>query len=69
MNHSNRFQYRHSLECLRLAADCRNLAQNVDTLGLKTHFLRMADRWSSLADQTQGASKISSNAISLQRMN
>lgn len=53
----------HALECLRLAADCRNLAQEVDTPILKMHFLQMADTWAALADQSPGVLKGSSNAV------
>jgi hypothetical protein len=47
-------QEKHALECLRLAADCRTLAQSVNTPELKTHFLRMGDTWTALADQALG---------------
>jgi hypothetical protein len=69
VTHSNKFQKRHALECLRLAADCQNLARSVVTPDYKSHFLQMADMWTSLAGETQGALKISSDAISLQRLN
>jgi len=42
---------KHALECLRLAADCRNLAAEVSTHRLMVHFLRMARMWTELADQ------------------
>ncbi len=37
------------LECLRLEGDCRHLANAVDSPALKSHFLRMAKKWSALA--------------------
>jgi hypothetical protein len=39
----------HSLECLRLEADCRELARNVRDLDLQSHYLRMAEVWLALA--------------------
>ena len=42
---------KHALTCLRLAADCRNLAAEVPTLSLRAHFFRMARMWTELADQ------------------
>jgi len=39
----------HSLECLRLEADCRELAWNAPSPNLKLHFVRMAKTWSALA--------------------
>jgi hypothetical protein len=58
VTYSNKLQKRHSLECLRLAADCQSLARSVDTPDQKSQFLRMADIWTSLADQTPGAANI-----------
>ena len=43
--------YRHALTCLRLAAECRNLADDVPTPGLKERFLSMARMWDELAHQ------------------
>jgi len=37
------------LECLRLEADCLQLANAVDSPSLKSHFIRMAKEWSILA--------------------
>ena len=34
------------LECLRLEADCLQLADAVDSPSLKSHFTRMAKEWS-----------------------
>src|SRR5476649_30807 len=39
----------HSLECLRLEADCRELAKSVRSPDLRSHLLRMAQTWSDLA--------------------
>ncbi len=39
----------HALECLRLAAQCRGLAQDVSKPDQKAHFLRMAGEWEKLA--------------------
>jgi hypothetical protein len=40
---------KHELECLRLEADCLHLAGAVDSPSLKSHFTRMAKKWSNLA--------------------
>jgi hypothetical protein len=39
----------YALECLRLEADCRELAWNVRSPRLQSHFIRMARTWSALA--------------------
>jgi hypothetical protein len=37
---------KHTLECMRLAAECRNIAGDVRTPGhLRAHFLSMAKMW------------------------
>jgi hypothetical protein len=41
---------KHDLECLRLAAECKQLANDVPDPALRSHFLRMAEAWTSLAD-------------------
>ena len=47
---------KHALECLRLAADCMQLAGgDVHNPALQTHFVRMAREWSSLAVQGSNA--------------
>ena len=46
---------KHELECMRLAADCMQLAGDVHSPALQSHFLRMARVWSSLADQGPSA--------------
>ncbi|MEO6945835.1 MAG: hypothetical protein ABI150_04425 [Nitrobacter sp.] len=45
---------KHQLECLRLAAECTNLADEADTLELRAHFLRMAEIWSDPASKNPG---------------
>jgi hypothetical protein len=40
---------RQELECLRLEADCMQLARAVDSPSMKVHFIQMAEKWSSLA--------------------
>ena len=50
MSASNYVQ-KYALMCLRLAAECRNLAAGVPTPSLRAHFLRMANVWAELADQ------------------
>ena len=42
---------KHSLLCLRLAADCRDLAAAASTSEMRARALRMADLWEELADQ------------------
>jgi hypothetical protein len=39
---------RHALECLRLQADCMQLAGDARNPYLQSHFLRMAGVWSAL---------------------
>jgi hypothetical protein len=41
------------LMCLRLAAECRVVATAVSERDLKAHYLRLARKWTELADQTQ----------------
>ncbi len=40
---------KYALACLRIAADCRSLAADVASPGLKAHFLKMADAWENMA--------------------
>ena len=42
---------KHTLLCLRLAAECRSLAVDVPEPDLREHFLRMAGMWVELAVQ------------------
>ena len=40
---------RQELECLRLESDCLQLAAAVRSPSLKSHFIAMAKKWSTLA--------------------
>jgi hypothetical protein len=42
---------KHALECLRLAADCRQLAREVDDHTARRRFLRMAEEFTALAER------------------
>ena len=42
---------KYALMCLRLAAECRNLAADVPAPDLRAHFVYMASMWTELADQ------------------
>ncbi|GAB1715761.1 MAG: hypothetical protein NTAFB05_08030 [Nitrobacter sp.] len=44
-------QRKHDLECLRLAADCRQLASDVDNPALQLRFRRMAKVWTGLTER------------------
>lgn len=54
MSDSNerRDDWKHELECQRLAADLRQLAKETLDLDLKAHCLRMAGQWSSEAEES-----------------
>ena len=41
----------HALMCMRLAAECRDLAADVPEPDLREHFLRLAGMWTELAIQ------------------
>lgn len=41
---------KHALECLRLEADCMQLAVETNRPTLQSHFVRMAAVWAALAD-------------------
>ena len=45
------YSRKHALECLRLEADCMQLAGVVHDPALQTHFVRMAREWSNLSVQ------------------
>ena len=45
------FKSSYVLMCLRLAADCRNLAADAPEPDLRAHFLHMAGMWVELALQ------------------
>jgi hypothetical protein len=40
---------KHALECMRMAADCMQLAGDLQNPALQSHFVRMARVWSDLA--------------------
>jgi hypothetical protein len=40
---------KHALECLRLQADCMELARDARDYDVKAHFVRMAGFWDALA--------------------
>jgi hypothetical protein len=42
----------HSLKCMRLAADCAQLAADTHRPAWREHFLRMAREWRSLAEKS-----------------
>jgi hypothetical protein len=46
-----------ALECMRLAADCLQLADEVHIPTLQRHFLRMARVWRTHAEQGRVADK------------
>ena len=50
MSESNRVK-KYTLLCLRVAAECRKLAEDVPTPELRAHFLNMAGMWTELSDQ------------------
>jgi hypothetical protein len=41
---------KHSLMCMRLAADCTQLAADTHRPAWQAHFFRMANEWRSLAE-------------------
>jgi hypothetical protein len=42
-----------ALECLRLAAECMQLANSTDNPDLKAHFIGVAKIWTNLAESRQ----------------
>jgi hypothetical protein len=52
---------KHALECMRLASDCMQLAHDVESQHLRSHFVRMAAEWSALADQGQSQVQVKLN--------
>ena len=42
---------RYALQCMRFAAECRDLADDVPDPGLRTQYLRMSRKWTELADK------------------
>ncbi len=63
MSRLTKIQNKHSLECLRLAADCRNLAWIVRSPDQTKGFLKMADFWTALAHQALESLDTSSEKI------
>jgi hypothetical protein len=51
MSESRKVQ-KYELMCIRLAAECRGLAADFPELGLRAHFLRLASKWTELADSS-----------------
>jgi hypothetical protein len=47
--------FKHALECMRLEADCRQLASDLGSPALQSHFLLMAEVWNALADRDASA--------------
>ena len=47
---------KHELECMRLASDCMQLAGDVDRPALRSHFIRIARVWTTLADRDPSGS-------------
>ena len=45
------YSRKHALECLRLEAECLQLARDVHSPALRSHFLRMAKLWPALAER------------------
>jgi hypothetical protein len=54
MSELNNFRKR-PLECLRLEADCMQLAGEIGRPDWQAHYLRMARQWRSLADRDLSA--------------
>jgi hypothetical protein len=54
MSELNHFR-KHSLECLRLEADCMQLAGDFRRPAWQAHFLRMAREWRSQVDRDPSA--------------
>ena len=48
---------RHSLECLRLAADSMELACDVHNPARQAHFVRMGEEWTDLAERGPSGTK------------
>jgi hypothetical protein len=46
---------KHSLMCMRLAADCTQLAGDIHRSDWQAHFIRMAKEWRSLAERDPSA--------------
>lgn len=46
---------KYSLECLRLATECEQLARDAESPALRQHFHHMAEIWTGLAERGLGA--------------
>lgn len=44
---------KHALECMRLASECMQLAHDVESQNLRSHYVEMAKEWSALANGGQ----------------
>ena len=56
---------KHALECLRLQADCMELAVQIGVPHLRAHFVRMARMWAAMADSELLASGQELNPLGL----
>jgi hypothetical protein len=52
---------KHTLECMRMVADCMQLVGDVHSPTLQRHFLRMARVWRTLADRGSSADAQTNN--------
>jgi hypothetical protein len=50
MSESENLQ-KHTVACMRMAAECRSLAADVHEPDLRAHLLRLASMWTELAHQ------------------
>jgi hypothetical protein len=60
-------QLKYALECLRLEADCRQLAVDVHSPASQSHFLRMASFWSVSANQEPMSDPVVVDMLTRQR--
>jgi hypothetical protein len=60
-------QLKYALECLRLEADCKQLAVDVHSRALQSHFLRMASFWSVSANREPTSGPVLVNMPTRQR--
>ncbi len=52
---------KHALECLRLEADCLQLAREVESPALRSYFTDLAKEWSAMADAHMDSDREESN--------
>ena len=58
------YSRKHALECLRLEADCMQLAGDIQNPALQSHFVRMARVWSDRAVRgTNGDTRMEKECI------